>query len=222
MSKIKDFFNYIRHHYYELGKVLMFILAMVLVYWQMPKVGKFRYEFQLYKPWQHESLYAPFDFPIYKDAEMLKVEGDEALKSVKPVFQYDLDVTKQARNELETAFDQQWHGHGGMSAETNKAAMMELFDNIEIKGVVAHDKALDGLEPNTMVSLVKNKTASSVTFGSLYTMSTARDAVEQWTKQGHHGVDKKLVSTLILNSIHPNVVYDEAMTKMEQEKALSN
>ena len=221
MGKIKNFFNYIRHRYYELGKVLMFILAMVLVYWQLPRVGKFRYEFQLYKPWQHESLYAPFDFPIYKDAEMLKVESDEALKSVKPVFQYDMEVTQNARQKLEAAFDQQWHDHGGMTAEVNKNTLLELYDQIQIKGVVAHDKAMDGLDPSTMVSLVKEKTATTVQLGSLYTMNTAREAVEQWERQHHNGVDINFISTLVLNSIQPNITYDDALTKLEQDKALS-
>ena len=221
MRKIRDFFNYIRHHYYELGKVLMFIIAMVLVYWQMPRVGKFRYEFQLYKPWQHETLYAPFDFPIYKDAEMLNVETDEALKSVRPMFQYDLEVTKQARQQLEVAFDQQWHAHGGMSAETNKNTLLALFDEIEIRGVVAHDKALDGLDSVTMVNVVKEKTVTTVPFGSLYTMNTARMAVENWKGHAPFGIDGNLLSTLLLNAIHPNVAYDAAMTKMEQDKALS-
>lgn len=221
MGKIKGFFNYIRHRYYELGKVLMFIIAMVLVYWQMPRVGKFRYEFQLYKPWQHESLYAPFDFPIYKDAEMLKVETDEALKSVKPVFQFELETTKIARQKLESAFDQQWHNHAGMSVEANKNALLELFDGIEIRGVVAHDKALDGLDSLALVNVVKNKTVTSMPFGSLYTMNTARMAVEEWKAEEHHGIDEQLLSTLLLNALHPNVVYDASMTKLEQEKALS-
>lgn len=221
MGKIKGFFNYIRHRYYELGKVLMFIIAMVLVYWQMPRVGKFRYEFQLYKPWQHESLYAPFDFPIYKDAEMLKVETDEALKSVKPVFQFELETTKIARQKLESAFDQQWHNHAGMSVEANKNALLELFDGIEIRGVVAHDKALDGLDSLALVNVVKNKTVTSMPFGSLYTMNTARMAVEAWKGEEHHGIDEQLLSTLLLNALHPNVVYDASMTKLEQEKALS-
>ena len=221
MRKIKDFFNYIRHHYYELGKVLMFVLATVLVYWQMPRVGKFRYEYQLYKPWQHESLYAPFDFPIYKDAEMLKAESDEVLKSVKPVFNFDLEATKEARSKLDGAFASQWQPHGGFDAEVNKAALFELFDQIEIRGVVAHNKALDELSSSTMVSLVKNKAVTVVSFGSLYTMNTAREAVSDWAEHGHPGVDIQLISTLLLNSISPNVTYDAAMTKMEQDKALS-
>ncbi len=220
MSKIKDFFNIFRHRYYESAKYLMFVLAMVLVYWQLPRVGKFRYEFQLYKPWQHETLYAPFDFPIYKDAEMLKVESDEALKSVRPVFNYDLEATKQARAKLEESFETQWRSDDGKK-EVNKAALMEMFDKIQIRGVVAHDKALDNLSSSTLISLVKNKTVTAVNFGSLYTMSTAREAVEEWTRKGQAGVDIHSLSSLLLNALHPNVIYDASMTKLEQDKALS-
>lgn len=220
MSKLGNFFNIIRHRYYEFAKYLMFVLAMALVYWQLPRVGKFRYEFQLYKPWQHESLYAPFDFPIYKDAEMLKVESEEALKSVRPVFNFDLEVTKQARVKLEEAFEAQWRSYEGKK-EVNKAALMEMFDKIQIRGVVAHDKALDNLSSSTLISLVKNKTVTAVNYGSLYTMSTAREAVEEWTRKGQSGVDCHRLSSLLLNALHPNVIYDASMTKMEQDKALS-
>ena len=221
MSKLKDFFNIFRHRYYEFAKYLMFILAMVLVYWQLPRVGKFRYEFQLYKPWQHESLYAPFDFPIYKDAEMLKVESDEMLKSVKPIFKYDSEATEQAKTKLDEAFELQWHPHSGMQMEQNRATLMELFDAIESRGVVAYDKALSDFGPETMVSLVKDKTANTVSYASLYNTNSAREAVEQWTHESHPGIDVQLLSTLVLNALRPNVSYDASMTKQEQDRALS-
>lgn len=192
MSKIKDFFNLFRHRYYELGKALMFVLAIVLIYWQLPRVVKFGYEYQLFKPWQHETLYAPFDFPIYKDEEMLKVENEEALKSVKPIFQFDKEATQQSRARLEAAFDREWRSYG-LGAEANKAVLLELFDQIQERGVVAYDKALEGMDEATEVRLVKDRKASVLTYGDLYTMTTAREAVEQWMKQPHPGIDVRLV-----------------------------
>ena len=221
MSKIKDFFNIFRHRYYELGRIAMLLLAIVIVYWQMPRVGKFRYEFQLYKPWQHESLYAPFDFPIYKDEEMLKVENEQMLKSVKPIFQFDVEATQQARAHLEEVFDAQWRAHDHLDAELNKTTLLQVFDQIQNQGIVAYDKALDEISQSTPISLVKNKTATTTTFGTLYTMNSARDAVEQWMDQGHEGIDSPMLATLLLNSLHQNVVYDASKTKQEQEKALS-
>lgn len=220
MSKIKDFFNLIRHRYYEVAKVVMFLLAIIVIYWQMPRVVKFQYEFQLFKPWQHESLYAPFDFPVYKDAEMLKVENEEVLKSVKPIFQFDDIATQESRNQLEAAFDNQT-SMTGASAELNKSTLLELFDQIEDRGVVAYDKALDDLSPDSPVRLVRNKTATTVTYGSLFTLTTAREAVEQWESESHPGVNKKLISSLLYNALRQNVEYDDVMTRNERDKALS-
>ena len=78
MNWIKDFFNKIRHNYYTIAKVVAFLVAIVLVCWLMPRTGKFKYEYQLSKPWQHETLYAPFNFPIYKDYETLTAETEAA------------------------------------------------------------------------------------------------------------------------------------------------
>ena len=221
MGKLKDFVNSIRHRYYELAKVLMFLLAIVVVYWQMPRVGKFRYEYQLYKPWQHETLYAPIDFPIYKDADMLKQESDEIVKSIKPIFKLDSEATRQAKSRLDESFEQQWRAHDGMDAETNKRTLMELFDQVQNRGVVAYDKALSDFSAETPISLVRDQTASTVAFGNLYTMNSAREAVEQWMEHGHPGIDVQMLSTLLLNVLQPNVVYDISMTQQEQDKALS-
>ena len=221
MGKLKDFVNKIRHRYYELAKVLMFLLAIIVVYWQMPRVGKFRYEFQLYKPWQHETLYAPIDFPIYKDADMLKKESDEIVKSIKPIFKLDSEATRQAKSRLDESFEQQWRAHDGMDAETNKRTLMELFDQVQNRGVVAYDKALSDFSAETQISLVRDQTATTVPFGNLYTMNSAREAVEQWMEHGHPGIDVQLLSTLLLNVLQPNVVYDISMTQQEQDKALS-
>ena len=198
----------------------MFLLAIIVIYWQMPRVVKFQYEFQLFKPWQHESLYAPFDFPVYKDAEMLKVENEEVLKSVKPIFQFDDIATQESRDQLEAAFDDQT-SMTGASAELNKSTLLELFDQIEDRGVVAYDKALDDLSPDSPVRIVRNKTATTVTYGSLFTLTTAREAVEQWESESHPGVNKKLISSLLYNALRQNVEYDAVMTRKERDKALS-
>ena len=198
----------------------MFLLAIIVIYWQMPRVVKFQYEFQLFKPWQHESLYAPFDFPVYKDAEMLKVENEEVLKSVKPIFQFDDIATQESRIQLEAAFENQT-SMTGASAELNKSTLLELFDQIENRGIVAYDKALDDLSPDSPVRLVRNKTATTVTYGSLFTLTTAREAVEQWESESHPGVNKKLISSLLYNALRQNVEYDAVMTRNERDKALS-
>ena len=76
MSKISSFLSKVGHSYQIIFRVLAFIVALVLVVWQMPRTIKFKYEYQKMRPWQYESLYAPFNFPIYKTAEQLKSEEE--------------------------------------------------------------------------------------------------------------------------------------------------
>lgn len=82
MNKLKDIIEKIRHSYYGIMKILGFVLALVIVVSLMPRNVKFKYEYQKMRPWQHESLYAPFNFPIYKSDEVVKKEREEALRNI--------------------------------------------------------------------------------------------------------------------------------------------
>ena len=79
-------------------KTISFVLALFLVVWQMPRTVKFKYEYQKMRPWQYESLYAPFNFPIYKTAEQLKVEEEASNEEV--VFEAVLNETPE-ENKLQ-------------------------------------------------------------------------------------------------------------------------
>ena len=79
MNKIKAIVEKIRHSYYDIMKVLAFVIAVVIVVLLMPRNVKFKYEYQKMRPWPHESLYAPFNFPIYKSEETVRKEKEEAL-----------------------------------------------------------------------------------------------------------------------------------------------
>ena len=66
MSQMNTLFSKIQHNYYEILKVLIYVLAIVIVIWVSPKESLFKYEFQVGKPWSHDDLIAPFDFATLK------------------------------------------------------------------------------------------------------------------------------------------------------------
>ena len=109
MSKIKEVAEKIRHSYYGIMKVLAFILALAIVVLLMPRNVKFKYEYQKMRPWPHETLYAPFNFPIYKSDEVVRKEKEEALKRVEPIFVVDVQGTENGREQLIKDFDSQWN-----------------------------------------------------------------------------------------------------------------
>ena len=107
MSKIKNAAEKVRHSYYGIMKVLGFIFTLVIVVWMMPRNVKFKFEYQKLRPWQHETLYAPFNFPIYKTDDEIKKEKEEALKNIEPIFVYNVEDTKNGREQLLKDFDKE-------------------------------------------------------------------------------------------------------------------
>ena len=221
MSKIKDFFNKIRHSYYSIGKVLVFVVAIVLVCWLMPRTGKFKYEYQLSKPWQHETLYAPFDFPIYKDYETLTAETEAARTKVKPIFVFNDNETVASRSQLMTNFDEKWNSASHFDRDLNLDCLFKVFDSIEEQGIVAYDNATSGLESSSEVNIVRNKVMRTARYGDLYSMNAATEAVTSMLEQRGGQYDRKLLSELLNGALRQNVFYNADLTKKEVEKAVS-
>ena len=219
MSKIKDFLNRIRHSYYVVAKVIAFLVAIVLVCWQMPRTGKFKYEYQLSKPWQHETLYAPFDFPIYKDDETLNAETEAVAAKVKPIFVFNDEEMTAARNALFNAFEARWSGNS--DKEYNLDELFILYDSIEDQGIVAYDNATSNLAPETEVSVIRNKVMRTVRYGDFYSMNEATEAVAKALESIEKPIDTKLLSELLNGALRQNVFYNAEITKLEKEKAVS-
>ncbi len=219
MSKINDFFNRIRHSYYNVGRVFVFVVAIVLVCWQMPRSGKFKYEYQLSKPWQHETLYAPFDFPIYKDYETLNAETEAAKAKVKPIFVFNDDEMVASRNLLFVNFESQWDAASHLDRDRNLDCLFNVFDSIEEQGIVAYDNATANLESSSEVNVIRNKVMRSVRYGELYSMNSATEAVAEMLENADKQIDKKLLSELVNGALRQNVFYNADLTKKEVDKA---
>lgn len=221
METIKNIFNKIRHNYYRIAKVLAFVVAIVLVCWQMPRAAKFKYEYQLSKPWPHETLYAPFDFPIYKDDVTLRAETEAATNKVLPIFVYDDAQTLAALNNLMTAFESEWKEDSHFDKNLSQDFMLQVYDSIENQGIVAYDKAVEDLDPVSEVSLVRNQVMRTVHYGDFYNMNTATDAIMALKSTSDVHVDRDLVCELIEGALRQNIFYNADLTKQATDKALT-
>lgn len=221
MNYIKNIFNTIRHGYYEMAKILMFLIAGILVFWQMPRVGKLNYEYQKAKPWQHETLYAPFDFPIYKSQEMLDAENEAARRSVRLYFDFKDSESVEARKDLVEAFNTQWSQKSIFNKERNAAFMLQIFDSIQKTGIVAYDKSFGNLSPESLVNIVRDKVVHAIPFGRLITVNTVPEKVNGFFEGDDAGIDAQLLTSLLLKSLRQNVFYNEPMTQADMDKALT-
>lgn len=220
MSKISSFLSKIGHSYQIIFRFLAFMVALFLVVWQMPRTIKFKYEYQKMRPWQYESLYAPFNFPIYKTAEQLKIEEEASLKDFYPIFVYDANVTKNNKTAMLQEFEVQWNDTEKDKLK-NKELLENIYDTIENKGIITNVAATYDLKPESMIDVVRDRVVKTKSFRDFYTMKSASDFISNYLSNVDDDIDKTLINRLLLAYLNQNVVYSEDLTKQSEEQALA-
>ncbi|MBZ0242054.1 MAG: hypothetical protein K8F24_02455, partial [Bacteroidales bacterium] len=216
------FFNFLQQHYYELFKITLFALAALIVIWLMPREVKFQYEYSKGKPWQHESLFAPFDFAIYKTDEAIRLEQQAMLEKVYPYFVLDQEKTEAGRQRLQTVFNQAKPADTakGLTKQQQLSVLLTIYDSIQNQGVVAYHPAFENLKSDDKIDIIKNKVVYHAKFGDVFTVKSAYDKAQSIIDT-LRGIDKKLFSEILANGFVQNLSYDERMTTAESDVALS-
>lgn len=221
MSKISSVVSKIGHSYQVIFRTLAFLIAIFMVVWQMPRTVKFKYEYQKMRPWQYESLYAPFNFPIYKTAEQLKIEEEESLKDYYPIFVFDGNLTKNNKNAMLQDFEKQWSGDETFK-EKNRLLLEKIYDTIENKGIITNNASMLDLKPESMIDVVRDRVVKTKYFRDFYTMKLATSLISDYLANADPDIDKSLINKLLLAYLNQNVVYSEDLTKQAEEQALAS
>ncbi|MBR4137482.1 MAG: HDIG domain-containing protein [Bacteroidales bacterium] len=221
MSKIKNIVEKIRHSYYNIIKVMAFILTLVIVVLMMPRNVKFKYEYQKMRPWPHESLYAPFNFPIYKSDDEVRKEKEEALKNIEPIFIYDALGTETSREKLLQDFDAQWNDSLG-DRNYYENMTLSIYDHIENVGIVAKNIWTTNFKGDEVVVVVRNKVQTKCHYEDLNTMATASAYIQSQIGSISDYNTMQLINNLLHSSLRTNVMFSENMTKQAEKNAVDN
>ena len=73
-----------------------------------PNKASFKFEFQKGKPWMHETLIAPYDFPVYKSNEQLLQEQENLRDNIKLTFVMDESAFEIKAEDFISNFEQKW------------------------------------------------------------------------------------------------------------------
>jgi len=88
----------------EVMRYILFAGFALIIYYFIPKQGKFKYEFKKHEIWQHEDLISPFSFPINKSDDEIEQEKNEIKLRFKPYFQKNTTISEDAEKKFRKDF----------------------------------------------------------------------------------------------------------------------
>jgi len=244
---MKDIFSFIKSKYKSIFNGLLFLVAITAIVSMLPREGKFKYEFQKGKPWMHETLIAPYDFPIYKGQKQIKAERDSVLEHFTPYFRHDTTVlnqqvrkfTRDYNQQLREAFDDKYSEQELKRAYADSRfarvtrgyyqRVIELFSNIYQKGIIEAAEVNGSLDQNSKIVIVRNNVAEEHEFSEVYDQKEAyKHLINQMDRfmqemEIEDEAQRNFFSSLnFYDYIKPNVFYDQQTSQNVKQNMLDN
>ncbi len=216
-------FSKIQHNYYEILKVLIFLLAIVIVLWVSPKDSIFKYEFQVGKPWSHSDLIAPFDFAVLKTTKQIEDEQEQLLSNYTPYFIYDDKISEEGEIRLIENFETAWAFYksdtlAGDSTKYKKF-LLKLYKRLESRGIIQFNEVIEGKDKFFQLRLIQGNVVAETTLGQLYDIRTAT----KFARKSINNLDipdSIFLQNIISKSLVQNVIYDESKNKVSKNELL--
>ena len=201
----------LQHNYYDIFKVLLFIIAIAVVVWVSPRESMFKYEFNVGKPWNHNDLIAPFNFAIYKTDKQISEEKQQVLNNFRPYFKYDYDITKSGRHLLIENFGQLWQVSDSRKSNDDSLRLQQyvtgIYDDIQKSGIIRYHEILDGKGSEFPIRIIRGNEVSDARMGLFYDVRTANEYADKQIKE-LNDPDSSLLTLIINQSLVQNVFYD--------------
>ncbi len=209
-------------NYYQINKIILFLITLVILLALFPREGKFKYEFQRGRPWQHDDLIAPFDYAILKQKSELQKERRAALSEAYLFFKVDPDKMEYAKSEFLARLDRE--GQSMVTPQEKELVIkiaFALLDSIYSRGIIEMVPALEKETSDFKIGVIKDNMARIVPVKSLFSISKANEYL-LLNLAAEHEVDGKFILPMLQASILHNVVFDDFLTKAQREQSLAN
>ena len=198
-----------------LYKALIFVATVTVIVYFLPRDGKFNYQFDINKPWKYGQLIATFNFPIYKDNEVVKREQDSLLSTFQPYYQLDKNIETNALNKLK----EDYHNH---LPSTDYIRYIErTLKDIYTSGILSTEDAQSLNKDSTeYIRKIDNKLAKSQAISGTYTV---KKAYEHLLSADTAHYNRNILRQCALNEyIFPNLIYDQERSESTKKEILDN
>lgn len=200
-------------------RILIMLIICVITVYLFPKVGSFQYEYQKGMPWRYETLHAPFDFPIYKTDDELKVEREKVTEAQSPLFNLNTTTAPFQVEKFKTAL----HPFYNDTTSEPLDRIVKRLQSIYNAGVLQLPEQIDAAKIQS-IKIVENKVAETVEFNKVYTLKKAYTTLSDEINNSGlpQSVREKILSLNLNNYLQPNLDFDVAKTTQDHLSHVKN
>lgn len=200
-------------------KIILLTAATALTVYFFPKGQQYKYDFEQGEPWPHETLYAPFAFPISKTDKQIKKEKDLIRKQAARYFDLDRDVPR----EVAQSFDEEYKSTFPDTLDSRtiinlKQASRDVIDKVYKVGYI---KNTIDLKPSHVIILESEQDLNENIYSNLTTpdeiLNILLTAIDENDLEAYRIGFKELM----IDILEENVTYDEEFTEQLIQDELS-
>lgn len=229
----------------KISTLFLFLFAVSVIVFFIPKEIRYKFEYQKGKPWLHETLIAPFDFPINKTDKQIQFEKDSLLKNSPQYFILDTEVFSAKINEFKLNFNKVWDSiYKNDSTEILKLFTITenpksiiyswcnslLYDVYNNQGIIElSDSLIETIANNSIIYVQKSNVEEEFQFNSFRNQT---NAIEYVNKQVNEFILNKFANSKVISKIFqdlyiskyiiPNTTFDNETYLSTKEQLINS
>ena len=216
---INTLWNFLLKNNDSIYKIFLIIGCSILTVYFFPSGGKFKYNFQKGRPWQYNTLYAPFDFAILKSEEELESEKNEILNQNSNYYRFNENVFDQVKLSYKNNFS------NFILLPASDANYMKIYnygsdllDEIYTNGVIPLGQENIG---NSVVFLIKGNIEKSININDFFKIGDLKNWLnEKIVDQDFYQLIDSFYP-LFFEIIQPNIVFEKDFTENILQSSLT-
>lgn len=208
--KSRDLFLSILDKQSLIYKAILFIGSILLVMYLLPRGGHFKYQFQKGKPWQHESLYAPFTYTNKKLPDEIEREKARIMAQTPPYFEKVADKKTEVKENYSKLFEETYVDTLFQVPKVEvKRLGSQIIDQAYKYGVLDRDYAYTS---SRSIYLRDGKELQELTYDDLFTIEKALSLLEDSDGKDEMRNARVFVKKILSRSLTPTVQLDQNLT----------
>lgn len=208
----------------NLLRFAVYFVSAILMLGMMPNSSKFLGDFREGERWNHATLKAPFDIPIFKSDAEIENDRREAQENYIPVYRLNAQVRHQALNMVKSEFsitDRQMEiSRPFLSDDLTErqavgVALARILNEIYDKGVISEKNkyAIDQVSGEKLIRVDYGDRIDQISVNELFTKDDAVQRLVEKMATLPERISKKYGDLMLVNYISPMYEYDESFNE---------